>query len=80
MHLCKRLVCECMSVSSVDGSHIIMNSLMVAPWSMGYIWDSSRPKSPGVSPRDNPSKMTLSVPGIWTVSATVASKWTEMVV
>ena len=73
-------MCERVSVRTLDGSHIMMKSWMAVSLEMEYNLDSSRPSSREVNPRDNPSKMTLSVPGICTVSATVASKCTDMVV
>ena len=73
-------MCERMSVRTVDGSHIMMKSCMAASLEMEYNFDSSRPSSREVSPRDKPSKMMLSVPGMCTVSATVAFKCTDMVV
>ena len=58
----------------------MMKPCMAASVEMEYSFDSSRPSSREVSPRDKPSKMMLSVPGICTVSATVTFKCTEMVV
>ena len=73
-------MCERISVRTLDGSHIMMKSWMAASVVTGYNLDSSRPSSREVSPRDKPSKMMLSVPGMCTVSATVAFKCTDMVV
>ena len=73
-------MCERISVRTLDGSHIMMKSCMAASLEMEYSFDSSRPSSREVSPRDKPSKMMSSVPGICTVSATVAFKCTDMVV
>ena len=73
-------MCERISVRTLDGSHIMMKSCVAASSMMEYCFESSRSSSREVNPRDNPSKMTLSVPGICTVSATVACKCTEMVV
>ena len=73
-------MCARMSLRTVDGSHIMMKSCMSASLETGYNLDSSSPSSRGVSPRDKPSKMMLSVPGMCTVSATVAFKCTDMVV
>ena len=72
-------MCERISVRTLDGSHIMMKSWMAASLAMEYNLDSSKPSSREVSPRDKPSKMMLSVPGICTVSATVAFKCTDMV-
>ena len=45
-------MCECISVRALDGSHIMIKSFMAASSMMECIFDSSRPSSREVSPRD----------------------------